>query len=443
MAVTMRFKLLFWMLFLSTLLLVSGCRESSEARKPNVILIMADDMGYECLSSNGSLSYRTPEIDSLAERGIRFTSCYSQPLCTPSRVKIMTGLYNFRNYDYFGYLNENQLTFGSVFKGAGYATCVSGKWQLNGLSYDLPGYDDHLRPQLFGFDEFCLWQLTVPGNEGSRYADPVIEQNGEFLECSVDDYGPDIFADFIIDFILRHKDEPFFVYYPMVLVHNPFVPTPDSPEWNDPERRLERDNRYFADMVAYTDKIVGRISSVLKDNGLFDNTILVFTGDNGTNRAIVSETTWGTVHGFKGNTTDAGTRVPLVVSWPEGIPDASVYSGLVDFADFMPTFAELADREIETDGRSLLPLLEGESFQDKERIFIHYDPRWGDYVNSFRNQFARTREYKLYQDGSFFYLPEDILELNPLDEENLSEEEMRIRQDLQEMIDEAPDWVDE
>lgn len=427
-------------MFPAILVLLLSCSSDNYPEYPNIILIMADDMGYECLGCNGSLSYQTPALDSLAESGIRFTNCYSQPLCTPSRVKLMTGKYNYRNYEYFGYLNEDQLTIGTLMKEAGYATCIAGKWQLNGLAYDLPGYDDNTRPHRFGFDEYCLWQLTVPGNEGSRYADPVIEQNGELLKPGIDRYGPDLFADYIIDFIGRKKDEPFFIYYPMVLVHNPFVPTPDSEAWADTARRLQNNKEYFSDMVNYTDKIAGRIVEALKANGVYDNTIVIFTGDNGTNRAISSETTWGTVTGFKGNTTDAGTRVPLIISWPENMKGSEVYEGLVDFCDFLPTFADIVNTDIESDGRSLLPLLRGEEQEDKDAIFMHYDPRWGANVNKYRNRFARTKEYKLYQDGKFYYLPDDVLEQYPISDSILTEEQKSINNHLQELIDEAPEW---
>ncbi len=428
------------LIYLVTALSLVSCNRVNRYKNPNIILIMADDMGYESLSCNGSMSYSTPVLDEMAASGIRFTNCYSQPLCTPSRVKIMTGKYNYRNYEYFGYLNENELTFSTLMKKAGYATCIAGKWQLNGLSYNLSGYDDNSRPYLFGFDEYCLWQLTVPGNKGSRYADPVIEMNGEMLRPGIDKYGPDLFTDFIIDFINRKKDKSFFIYYPMVLVHDPFVPTPDSKEWNDTGRRLEEDTKYFSDMVHYADMLVGRIVNSLKENGIFDNTILIFTGDNGTNRSIVSETNYGIVKGFKGNTTDAGTRVPLVISWPGMIPESLTYEGLVDFSDFMPTFADLVQVDMVTDGKSLLPLLKGKEFTEKEEIFMHYDPRWGANVNKYRNQFARTKEYKLYQDGKFYYLPQDILEQLPLADSSLTEEQKKIRSELQKLIDTAPEW---
>ena len=117
-------------------------------KQPNLILIMADDMGYECVRSNGGTSYNTPHLDELALTGARFEHCYSQPLCTPSRVKIMTGMSNFRNYVRFGVLDRKQTTFAHLLKKAGYATCIVGKWQL-GQEVD--------SPQHFGFDQSCLW----------------------------------------------------------------------------------------------------------------------------------------------------------------------------------------------------------------------------------------------------------------------------------------------
>ena len=223
--------------------------------KPSVILIMADDMGVECLGCYGGLSYDTPYLDQMAEQGKRFTHCYSQPLSTPSRVKIMTGKYNYRNYEDFGYLNPKEKTFGNVMKEAGYATSIVGKWQLNGRNEHL-GWQNSDRPKTFGFDEYTLWQLTKKGN---RYADPLIEQNGRILKGMENEYGPDIFLEHALDFIERKKDQPFFLYYPMVLPHFPLVPTPDSEEWHDKEKRSGRDEHYFKDMVEYTDKLVGKI----------------------------------------------------------------------------------------------------------------------------------------------------------------------------------------
>jgi arylsulfatase A len=436
----------FLTLFASFPLVLSGLNSCShnpaENTKPNLILIMADDMGYECLSSNGSISYSTPQIDSLAAHGIRFTHCISQPLCTPSRVKIMTGLYNYRNYEYFDYLNPDQTTFGNIMHDAGYVTCISGKWQLNGISYkkEIPAWDDINRPNHFGFDEYCLWQLTKTRKEGERYADPLIEKNGSILKLAKDSYGPDIFSDYVIDFIERHKDKPFFVYYPMVLVHDPFVPTPDSKSWPDRENRYRNDTANFKDMVAYTDKIVGKIHDKLVETGLDDNTILIFTGDNGTNIRIVSYTRNDSIRGGKGNTIDAGTRVPLVIHWPASITRGRVYTGLVEFSDFFPTLAEISGTVAHSDGQSFYSLLNDTGSFNRTTAFVNYDPRWSQNVNRYRNRFSRTIRYKLYQDGKFYDLSNDVLEKHPIPAERFSPEMTAVKDSLQAILDKAPEW---
>ena len=421
---------------------VIGCSKDKE-NKPNVILVMADDMGYECLSCYGGLSYKTPVLDSLASHGMLFGQCHSQPLSTPSRVKLMTGLYNYRNYDYFGHLNNDQYTFGSLMKEAGYSTCIAGKWQLNGLSYkdSIPWWNDNYRANKFGFEEYCLWQYTKTRNEGERYSKPLIEQNGEIINTNEDDYGPDMFCEFILDFIERKKDVPFFVYYPMVLVHDPFVPTPDSKDWENKDQRYMNDTSYFKEMVSYTDKIVGKIAAKLKDSGLDDNTILIFTGDNGTNRSVFTSTRKGIIRGGKGNTIDAGTHVPLIVYWPQKIKKGSVYNGLIEFSDFFPTLAEMAGKEVSCDGKSFYPLLTGSDYEPRKTLSVHYDPRWSKDVNQFRNQFVRTMDHKLYLDGRFFDLSKDLNEEYPLPEDSLSTTQKETLIFLKNELNKHPVWV--
>jgi arylsulfatase A len=429
-------------LFFASLALIA-CNKNKAKSKPNVILIMADDMGYECLSCYGSLSYKTPVLDSLASHGMLFGQCHAQPLSTPSRVKLMTGLYNYRNYDYFDHLANDQYTFGSLMKEAGYSTCIAGKWQLNGISYKdiFPYWNDTTRAKKFGFDEYCLWQYTKERAEGERYSQPLIEQNGKILVTDENDYGPDIFSDYILKFIERTRTKPFFVYYPMVLVHDPFVPTPDSEEWTVKENRYKADTSNFRYMVEYTDKIIGKITSRLKELKLDKNTILIFIGDNGTNTSIYTRTSHGTIKGGKGNTTDAGTHVPMIVYWPDMIREGSEYNGLVDFSDFLPALADMTGQEVEYDGHSFYPLLTGSEYKPKEIMFMHYDPRWGANVNRFRNQFARTLHYKLYRDGRLFSLSEDTSEREPLQIENLSAEEKNILSALREELNKHPEMI--
>jgi arylsulfatase A len=396
-------------------------------------------MGVECLSCNGALSYSTPNLDRLAREGINFKMCFSQPLCTPSRVKIMTGMYNYRNYVDFAYMDRNAYTFGNLLRDAGYKTAVAGKWQLNGVK-EWTGWDDMDRPVDFGFDEYCLWQLTYRGN---RYPMPYMEQNGRVLDTDIDDYGPDIACNFLLDFMERNSEGPFFAYYPMILVHNPYRPTPDSPEWKDTTLRMDDGTRYFKDMVEYTDKIVGRFDEKLEELGIRDNTMLIFTGDNGTLDVITTETRSGPYRGGKGTCTNAGTHVPLVISWPGMIKEGFETECLVEFSDFYPTFAEAARLEVpdNLDGRSFYALLTGEDYTPRETVFVHHDPKMKLWGIMKAGRFVRTKTHKLYYDGRFLDVEKDPLELSPLDKEQLTDEEMKIYQKLKAEMDAAPEWI--
>ena len=414
------------------LLVLINCNSKDELmQKPNVILIMADDIGFECLSINGSTSYKTPVLDSLALNGINFTNAISQPLCTPSRVKIMTGKYNFRNYEHFTYLNSNQKTFGNLFKENGYKTAIVGKWQLNGIkikAVEKKISQDNKRPYEFGFDEYSLWQLTKTKDQGERFANPLIEQNGKFLTRNENAYGPDIVSDYAVDFIKRNKENPFFIYYPMLLVHDPFVPTPDSPEWQSLETRSEKNNKYFVDMVAYMDKIIGKIVDELEAQGIAENTLLLFVGDNGTHPRIISQTENGSIRGGKGNTISHGVNVPMVASWPAIIKKSKSYSGLVNFNDFYATFSDILNVENSGDGESLMQILKNKETLKREIVNIYYDPMWGN--SRYRNVFSQTERYKLYQNGEFFDMDKDVLETNPLNDVDLSESVQIIKDKL-------------
>ena len=419
-----------------------GCNQfHNEIRNPNVILIMADDIGYEGLGINGSLSYNTPNLDALASNGVNFTNAIANPLCTPSRVKIMTGKYNYKNYDYFTHLNSSEKTFGNLFKENGYETAIVGKWQLNGLKIseiDQRIKEDNTRPYKFGFDEYCLWQLTKTKDFGERFANPLIEQNGKFLDRNKDLYGPDIVSDYAIDFIQRNKEKPFFLYYPMLLAHNPFVPTPDSKEWSNPNLRYKTNNLFFKDMVEYMDKIVGKIIHELKAQGLEDNTLLIFLGDNGTNRTLVTKTVNGDVKGAKGNTITHGVHVPMIASWPTKIKKPIIYDGVVDLTDFYATFSDILNVSNDSDGKSLTHIFYGNKKNIRETVTIYYDPKWSIYVDRYRNIFSQDKRYKLYKNGEFFDMENDILEENPLKEKDLDVNEKLIKEKLSKEVSKFP-----
>lgn len=386
------------------------------SKRPNIILIMADDLGYETITANGGMSYQTPNIDQMAADGMRFDHCYAQPLCTPSRVKIMTGIYNVRNYVRFGILDTTQTTFGHLFQKAGYATCVVGKWQLG---------KDPLSPRKAGFEEHCLWQVTKGRTDSTgrdtRFSEPILETNGTIKTFEKTDFGPDIVSNYGLDFIERSakKEKPFLLYYPMILTHCPFSPTPDSPEWSTDKAAVKKYKgkaEYFEDMMAYTDKIIGRINQKLVDLGIEDNTLIIFTGDNGTDKPVVSNLNSIEVAGAKGKSTDAGTRVPLIAKWPKTILPNSHSNDLIDFSDMLPTICEAANVSIpkspKIDGQSFLPQLQGKKGQPRKWIYNWYS-RSGEAEKA--SVFARNQRYKLYTNGQFYEVPKDYLEENPLE----------------------------
>ncbi len=351
---------------LASLVLLSNPATAKDNR-PNIVLIMADDLGIEGLQCYGGTSYQTPRLNQLAAEGLRFTHAYSQPLCTPTRVQLMTGRYNHRNWVSFGILDQDERTFGHLMREAGYRTCITGKWQLQ--SYDPPDFPNAARRRGIGmkvtdagFEEHCLFHSWHTEDKGSRYANPTYFRNGK-LEHADGKYGPDISVDFALDFMQRHRDEPMFVYYPMALPHWPMVPTPDSKVWSDPSKRLDESTEYFPDMVAYMDKVVGRFVDGIDKLGLRDNTLVLFYSDNGTDRRITSKLGSEDVQGGKATPAQTGIRVPLIARWPGVIAANRTNSDLIDASDFLPTIAQLADTNIpgdwQHDGLSFAPQLKG------------------------------------------------------------------------------------
>ena len=374
---------------------------------PNVILIMTDDMGIECLQAYGGETYSTPNLNRLAQDGLKFGHCYSQSLCTPSRVKIMTGRYNFRNYTKFKELDPREVTFGHTARRAGYKTCVVGKWQLDGKVTD-----DFAR--VYGFDEYSLWYLNHD-NFGSRFHDPIIIENGKKRTDTKGKYGPDIFSQYAIDFVKKHKNQKFFLYYPMVLPHFPFVPTPDSPAWKEGNHKA--DNKYFVDMVNYMDKMVGNLVKTVDSLDLAENTVILFTSDNGTMRGLQSIRNGQVIPGGKGYLKNIGNHVPFIARWKGRIKPGSTSNALIDFSDFFVSINQLvgaanpADRKI--DGESFVPILLDPDKEVRQYTFSHYDPKWG---TPEVGNFVRNKQYKLYGDGKLYDISKDekeTVELNP------------------------------
>ena len=408
---------------------------SSHAReKPNVILILADDVGFECFSAYGSREYSTPRLDALASSGTRFNNCHSTPLCTPSRVNLLSGKSNVFNYFDFGIYPTGEPTFGTHFRDHGYATAVAGKWQLLNEA-------GGITPQEAGFNTYCLWNF--PGGGRNRYWDPSLVSDGKVLELPENSYGPDVVTDFLISFIRNNHETPFLAYYPMILPHNPFVTTPNS---SNPESKDQKQN--FIDMVQHIDKNVGRIEDTLIELGIREETLILFTGDNGTNASLTSKLHGQNIQGGKGFTRDHGTHVPLIVNWPNQVQAGQVVDDLICFSDLFPTLVEaagLAPKQIaQGDGWSFWPQCTGKVGRKRDWIYCYYFPRpsstkYDNKYNHFEVRFARNKRYKLYDSGKMYDTIKDVAEENPLP---VGESESPIgiaRSNLQRVIDSYPE----
>lgn len=430
-----------------------GASESFAAERPNIVFILADDVGQEPIGCYGGTSYHTPHLDELARTGMRFTHAYSMPVCHPTRICLLTGRYPFRldhpGWGTFPKTAERQ-TVAHVMKGAGYATAVAGKWQLTLLKRD----PEH--PRRMGFDESCLFGW----HEGPRYYDPLIWQNGRIRDDTQGRYGPDLYCDFLIDFMARSKEShrPFFAFYSMALCHN-VTDDLDHPVPFGPEGHYDT----YQQMIEAMDARVGRIVSALDRLGLRENTVVVFTGDNGSpksyihtavdgklvNKPIAMEFRGERVRGGKGELTDAGTRVPLIANWPGTISPGQVVDDLVDFSDFLPTFAELGGAlrsrpGTQGGGGNVSPAfatLDGTPLLEGVQIDGHsfagrlcgqpFTPRTWAFAEHRGKQWVRTHRWKLYDDGRLFDLRADPREQSPVPNDNQPPAAASARQTLQ------------
>ncbi len=364
--------------------------------RPSIVFILADDVGDQAIGCYGGSSYDTSRIDALAAAGMRFRHCYSMPVCHPSRIAILTGQYPFRARDpEWGTFPRNLETsaLANRMQDLGYATAVAGKWQLT-LLRDEP---DH--PARLGFQRWSLFGW----HEGPRYYRPFVYEDGRVRADVNDRYGPDVYVDLLVDFMRANRDRPFFAFYSMALAHDVTddigTPPPVGPQGHYDS---------YKTMVENMDARVGRLVDAVDDLGIRDRTLFLFTADNGTPNSYYYtaqgddmfkqpiEFVWNgsKTNGGKGALTDAGTRVPLVASWPGTLPAGEVVDDLVDFTDWLPTFVELA-------GGTPPPGLDGVSFADRLRGGKPSPREWA-FADRRGQSWVRTQRWKLYDDGRLF-----------------------------------------
>ena len=354
----------------------------ASSQKPNVIFILADDLGIGNVGCYGSDHYRTPNIDRLAAQGTRFTRSFTAALCGPSRAMILSGRYAFRNgssnQDACQRMPLEELQLGRVFKASGYATSAVGKWgQLPG-DPDSVGFDDTLR-----FNGSGLYRNKKPGKT------TVYRVNGEDRQLDDREYMPDLMNDRVLAFLRSHRSKPFFLYYSMVHVHADIQPTPDSP----PDSK-----DLFGDNIRYMDKLVGKLVAELEALQLRDKTLIVFMGDNGTGKAQDAKSTIGgrNVSGAKGSMLECGGLVPMIANWPGRVPAGKVSADLIDSTDLLPTFAELIGGKLPEnrilDGHSFARRLRGEPGPQRPWIYNQLAAMW----------YVREAGWKLNEKGELF-----------------------------------------
>jgi arylsulfatase A-like enzyme len=394
--------------------ILKGCAEQ-DIHPPNVVLIMTDDQGYGDMSCNGHPTLKTPNLDRLYNEGIHFSDFHVSCYCAPTRASLMTGR-DFRRvgvwHTYGGrnWLFEDELTMADVFKNNGYRTGHFGKWHL--------GHNYPFAPHFRGFETSLMLGNgglgAADGYWGNDRFDDTYFLNG--VPEKTAGFSTDVYVDYAIDFIEKHKEEPFFVYLATNLPHRPWnIPSEYREKFDssiDDDREVvpynHTDMARFYGSIDKIDEQVGRMLNYLEVNGLLDNTIVVFLTDNGT----VSREYNAGMKGRKGSEYEGGHRVPLLIRWPNGeIQEGGEITSLTTHMDILPTLIDLCqlklEKEIKFDGQSLAPLLFNDTSNwNNSRFYItqsiqnlpgNYQfsiPKWGKTV-------VCKQEWRLVNDELF------------------------------------------
>lgn len=388
---------------------------AAEGAKPNIILIFSDDVGLGDVGCYGG-PFKTPQIDALAQGGLRFDECYSTPLCGPSRCQTLTGRYPFRtglvsNQSATAISPDREIMIPTVMKKASYVTASVGKWGQMCLG-----------PGEWGFDEYIVFKGS---GRYWREQTPHYTVNGKQKELAENEYLPDTLHQFAVDFIARHKEHPFFMYYPMSHIHGPILRTPDS------KPSASKDELY-ADNIVYMDKLVGQLMAALDRLQLREKTLVLFTGDNGTAHFGPATVNGKPISGKKGSMLEGGSRVPLIANWPGTVPQGKTSKDLIDFSDFFPTFADLGGAALPAgvtiDGHVFTPQLKGQPGTPREWVYVELNGK----------RYVRTARWKLNNDGELFDMKEAPFKEIPVDKNTADQEAIAARKHLQEVLEGLP-----
>jgi arylsulfatase A-like enzyme len=412
--------------------------EKRGAPRPNIIFILADDLGFEDLGCYGGVTYKglgpvkTPNLDAMAKEGMLFKYAFACPVCSPSRSELLTGKYNFRT----GFRRilgapgvPDQLDFvahptvATRLKKAGYVTAVVGKWHVGppGTKGEVPKSSevdtDYPHPRECGFDRQCIFS----SGHLNDYSEP---KPGK--------YTPELLQNWALKFLTGRKGEPspFFLYYASPFPHIPLYATPLNPDGSTARSDLKN----YPYLIEYLDRQVGELLDKLTELGLRENTLVMFAGDNGSYKVTTQMRDGREILGGKGTPLDTGSWVPLLASWPRGIPSGSVYNGMVDFTDILPTCLELAgSKATDTlDGISFAPQLQGKPGAPREWSFSLGWNRW----------YVRDTKWKLRETGALYDVSDSPYVEALIKPENDTPESKMARVRLQAVLDKMNPGVD-
>ncbi len=443
---TMIFKLKNTFLLIFTIILIGSCSVQNKKQVPNFVFILADDLGYSQVGCYGSTYYQTPNLDKLAEQGMRFTNAYAAcPVCSPTRASIMTGKYPARLHltdfiagnnkdtyplsqpDWQKFLPLEEVTFAEILKESGYNTALFGKWHLS--KEKMPPGSFPYNPDKQGFDESFVTYKPSGG------------MTQPWQDAEIDAHNVDTITNLAINFLERNKSNPFFLFVSHNTIHDPLKEKAETIQKYENQKASDEPENHpiVAAMIERLDNSCGTIIDKINELGLDKNTVVIFFGDNGGRDKYAKQTPF---RAGKGWLYEGGIREPLIIKWKDKVSPGTISEALISSVDFLPTFLEMAggNKTPENiDGKSFLPVLENNQVENHNSLFWHY-PHYHGGSGMIPAGAVRSGKYKLIE----WYEPKllntgNSVELFDLNEDqgetiNLSEQLPEKAAELREML---------